>query len=443
MSADIKRQLLRYILLAFGIATILSCGLLGRRPPTDRPPEVPQLTPTPTVTPIATFTPMLTLLPTETPTLVFTPTPIPTCTPIPTMTPVPTVTLTPTPMPTATMPLTPKPTIKPTRKPTYTPSPAPSPSPKPTFTQTPTPKPMPTFTPTPILTPTPRATLTPTPTLTPWPARLVTVNPGNVPYDTNSRFIIFKSQNACENADVMNPSQEAQVYLYTAAALENMSDDTYGWGLVVKGNRRITRCTKCEERDNQIVYNLTAHKFEGKRFVIVVENSKQLSEMGRGKAIQHALITWLHDLKISGKAVPLTIFVVKDDNEVKEILRGEDLDRLQYESPDDRFPSIVGLINQSLTFNGEGFQPLKNMSNIGRMTAENPIAQIVYFTDSQVLPDPIDDSQVGTLFGWKLAGVIVTVMTNGDCQKWDYKGLVNCITLQDNPGIDVIKKQFK
>ena len=422
--------------------------------PTPQPEEIPVLTETPTPSPkpmSPTPSPKPALpLPEPTVTIAILPSQTEPPTPTATHTPIAIPTLMPpTPPPTA-LPIatpTPKPTITPTPKPTATPKPKPTitPMPTPTATRTPTPPPTATPTLTPTATPPPSPTATPTLTATPTPAptpsRIVTVNPGNVPYDSNAKFIIFKSQNDCENADLTGKG--LKFYVYAAAMLGNVRDDACGWALVAKGARRLTQCTRCQEDGDALSYTMKTHKFEGKRIVVVVENSKYLAAAGRGKALQTALINWLKALKEAEKPAPLTLFVVKNDGEITELLRGEDLERLAYQSEDDTVPTIVGKIMQNLNFSEEGFQPLRNISLLGQKIAGDGVAKVLYFTDSRSFPDPINDSQVGALMGWKSDGVAVTVITDNACALWEYRKLVDCQPLSDNPAADVLKAIFE
>lgn len=399
--------------------------------------STPSLAPTPipleTATPLLIITP--TLPPVPMPTATASPTPEPTLMPIlPTATPVP---------PTPTLTIVPPTPIVPTAPPVppatpIPPTPAPTQMPKPV-----TPTPTPTATSTPTLTPTPVPSLTPTPTPTSQPTIPVTVNPGNVPFNANSKLILFKNQDACETADLANlKSSESHAFLYTAATMSDIKDDAPGWALVAKGNRRMTRCIKGEIDGNTILYTMALHKFEGKRLVIVVENSMYLSESGRGKAIQEALIGWLKTIKDSQQPVPLTLFVVKGSGEITEVLRGEDLETLAYQSDQDTVPTIVGKIIKNMNFDGEGFQPLKNIALVGQRVAQD-VGKVLYFTDSRGLPEPIDDSQVGVLLGWKLDRVGVNIITNNLCQLWNYKELVACRELSDNPAMTAIKAIFE
>lgn len=314
---------------------------------------------------------------------------------------------------------------------TPTPPPTPTISPAPTPTSTPTPSPTPTSTP----------TITPTPPPTPTPSRPVTINSGNVPYDSNAKFFLFTSQEECENADLS--SKGLKFYVYTAAMLGNVRADKCGWALAAKGNRRLTQCIPCEERGEEIMYTMATHTFEGQRLVVVVENSKYLADSGRGKAIQDAMISWLKALKDSGSPVPLTLFVVKGDGAIQEILRGEDLERLMDESENDEIPSIVGKIMKNIDFNDEGFQPLKNIVLVGQRIAAEGVERVLYFTDSRSFPDPIDDSHVGTLLGWRFDNVGVKIVTNNTCEKWGYKNLVECEELQEYPSVEAVKSILK
>lgn len=392
-------------------------------------PVTPTETPTLQVSP--TVVPTLTQEPTARPILEPTPTP----TPEPSATPTPEPTATPTPEPTATP--TPELTATPTPEPTVTPTPEPTATPEPTTT--PTPEPTATPTPEPTATPTMTPTLTPTPT--PAPTRPVRVIPGNVPYDSNAKFILFNSQEECETANLSNKG--LKFYVYTAAMLGNVKDYGCEWAVVAKGDQRLTQCIPCQEEGETLVYAMQTHQFEGKRRVLVIENSAYLAEDGRGKAIQEALIRWLKTLKDSGAAIPLNVFVIKGDGQIKELLRGEDVERLAYQSENQELPTIVGHIVTHLNFDGQGFQPLRNISLLGQRLAGDGIDKVVYFTDSRSFPDPVTDAQVGALMGWKADGVTTTIVTNTSCDQWGYRSLVQCQELETNPSVERIEGILK
>lgn len=176
--------------------------------------------------------------------------------------------------------------------------------------------------------------------------------------------------------------------------------------------------------------------------MVMVANSKDLSEAGRGVAIREALIDWLLEMKQLNISLPFNVFVVEDNNEVKEVLRGEDLSSLAASSDNEQTESIVGLIRTSLPFDADGFQPLRNISTVGEMTADEQLGQVLCFTDSRFLPDSLNDALVGPLLGWKIDGVGVTVVTNGACEQWSYRDLVSCRSLGMNPDKAQIKALF-
>jgi len=420
-------------------------GLVAPSPaPTPQPTAAP--TSTPTVEPSTTATPQPTTVPTTAPTVTLDPTATPQPTAVPTVTPDPTA----TPKPTTTPPTVPTaaptatPTMPPTATPTLTPTPTMPPTATPTLTPTPTmpPTATPTLTPTPTMTPSPTPTATPTltpkPTITPTPARPVSINPGDVPYSSNAKLLIFDDQQTCETADLSQ--NDLRFYVYTAAMLTNIRDDACGWAVVAKGGQRLSRCTPCQEDGERLVYTMAAaRQIAGKRQVLVIENSKYFSEAGRGVALQHALIEWLAGLKQAGHPVPLTLFLVQSDGAIEVLLRGEDLQRLPYQSDDDTVPSIVGAVMQHINFEGDGFQPLKNIALIGQRLSNEAVDRVLYITDSRMLPDPIDDSQVGTLLGWRLEDVSVKIVTHERCDRWSYKNLVQCQELPEQPSVDEVK----
>ncbi len=214
------------------------------------------------------------------------------------------------------------------------------------------------------------------------------------------------------------------------------------YALVAKGDKRLTSCIAGQKDAESISFRMNSNVVQGKRLVLVVENSQGLSSVG-GKQIKRGIMRWLQDLKESGQVLPLSLFVVRGGNDVQEFLRGEDLPRLPFESQDDATPSLVGLVSEHINFIGQGFQPLNNIANIGQKTMQNGVEKVLYLTDSYGIPETIDDSQVGTLLGWKLDGVQVTILTSGDCTKWKYKDLVVCEQLSFDLTEQLIKERLK
>ena len=242
-------------------------------------------------------------------------------------------------------------------------------------------------------------------------------------YDLSAKFIVFDDLTQCEQSPLNEPTLNFD--LYTAATIATMRAAAGAYALVAKGERRLTPCIAGLAANGQIVFPMSSNVVQGKRQVVVIENSQMLSEAGGG-AIKRGVMLWLKDLKESGKTLPVSLFVVKGGNEVQEFLRGEDIARLPFESGDENTPSIVGKISEYVNFIGQGFQPLKNIAHIGQKTAQAGVERILYFTDSYGMPEVIDDSLIGTLLGWKIDGVAVMIVTNGDCAKWAFKNLVSC-----------------
>ncbi|PID58508.1 hypothetical protein CSB45_02895 [candidate division KSB3 bacterium] len=244
-----------------------------------------------------------------------------------------------------------------------------------------------------------------------------------MPYDSSSKFVLFFNREACERSSLTEA--DLNFYLYTAAMMNDIQAPENVYALVAKGDKRLTACVPGQKDGERIVFQMHSNVVAGKRLVMVVENSQGLSAAG-GKHIKRGIMRWLQELKELERSLPLSLFVVRGGNDVQEFLRGEDLSRLPFESQNDALPSLVGLVSEYLNFIGQGFQPLHNLAHIGQKTMQDGVKKVLYLTDSYGIPDTIDDSQVGTLLGWKLDGVEVTVLTNGDCAKWDYKHLVNC-----------------
>jgi hypothetical protein len=94
---------------------------------------------------------------------------------------------------------------------------------------------------------------------------------------------------------------------------------------------------------------------------------------------------------------------------------------------------------KNINFEDEGFQPLKNISLLGQRIAGKGVDRVIYFTDSRSFPEPVTDADVGTLLGWRLEDVGVTIVTSSSCDQWNYKNLVTCQTLSEYPDLPEVK----
>ncbi len=266
----------------------------------------------------------------------------------------------------------------------------------------------------------------------------------NILYNPNAKLIFFSDKYACVQ---WKPNVEASDFMiFSPGFLKNLKIPpcTSPWAMVVKGNKRLTPCTRIEPDKNGYILKLIAEKIEGKRLLIVIANSKILSESGRGKAIQKAMIEWLKSLKESSRYLPVNIIVIKGDKEVREILTGEKLARLPFESQDTNIPSIVGTIYGNLTFTGDGFRPLRVISSVKRQMRNKQIAKILFFTDSYYLPEFLNDSDIGTLIGWKEDGIRVTIVTESNCERWQtIKELFDCRVLGQYPEVKHVSQIFE
>lgn len=273
----------------------------------------------------------------------------------------------------------------------------------------------------------------------PLPAFPVLIDPenSNVPYNLNAKFLVFATQEACEQAALATDAPKST--LYTAATITELTARETDWALVVKGDKRISFCAQGKKVNEAVTFAMKANTFEGERLIVVIENSKYLSPDGRGKALQDALVAWLKTLKASAQNLPVTLFMVKGTGEVVEILRAEDLLTLTEESSSG--PSIVSKV-LTLSFEDEGFQPLKHIDNLGRRYLESntKLKKVLYFTDSRGLPERLDYSHLGTLLGWNAEGVDVKVVTNDACEPWLSRNLVTCELFYPNPQVqDVVQ----
>jgi len=260
----------------------------------------------------------------------------------------------------------------------------------------------------------------------------------NIDYDPNAKILFFPNKNACENADFDNIGTMERVFI--PAFLNDLTANECTWTTIVKGKKKLTPCVQARKDGNQVLFRPSAIKFSGKRKIIAIANSLLLSERGRGSAIRSALISWLRSLKIQNKSLPFNLFVVKSDYEIIELVRGEDLFLLNFESKSDT-RSIVNLVNQNITFTQKGFHPFISLNSIDRRISEKKIesSHILFFTDSRNLPDPqeVVFSDIAALMGWKMDKVNVKIVTGGGCSKLEGiskdKVDLNCHGLKGNP----------
>ena len=260
----------------------------------------------------------------------------------------------------------------------------------------------------------------------------------DVAFSPNAKLLLFQDRESCEKNTAAD-SEKAVVY--TATGLKSLKANACHYASVVKGSRLLSNCTRGKKQDGSISYIIRSNKFPGKRRVVVLTNSKFLGQAGRGTAIQNALLDWLREIKEAELQIPLNFYVVQGDNEVNDILYGEDLPRIPYSSEDKSTPTIVGKISQ-LTFDGEGFRPLDNLTTVKQIAEaeRDDIGKVLFFSDTESLPQQIEDFQIGTLLGWKQDGINVSIVTDSHCQKWEYRNVVECITLPDSPEKEDIKK---
>lgn len=266
-----------------------------------------------------------------------------------------------------------------------------------------------------------------------------------VPFSSNAKFILFDSQYGCEK-NIQSEILSSVVYTATAFATPNdqqpLLANGCNYATILKGTRWLSPCTQGKKQEGKLVYTMKSNKFTDTRKVLVVASSKYLGQAGRGTIIQNALKEWLQELQLTDTDLPLNLYVVRGDNEVSDVLYGEDLHRFAYSSDDPAVPTIVGKIDQSLKFDGEGFRPLDNLTTVKQIAEaeHDEIGKVLFFTDAEGLPERIEDFHIGTLLGWKQDGIEVTVVTDQGCDKWGYRNLVECKILREYPEKEEIKR---
>jgi len=166
-----------------------------------------------------------------------------------------------------------------------------------------------------------------------------------------------------------------------------------------------------------------------KRIAIVIENSQNFAEDGRGLMLKLALRNWLNNLRILKTPILLNVFVVQKSGERQNILSEEALEELSLEA-------IGTMIKNSLDFTQKDFRSSKNLATLEKIIKAKEFERILYVTDSEFLTEEQNETITDRLILWEALGTRVSVMTNSSCDKWfDYtrRNLLDCKQLPADP----------
>lgn len=153
------------------------------------------------------------------------------------------------------------------------------------------------------------------------------------------------------------------------------------------------------------------------------------------------MTNWLSKLKKDKTTIPLSLFVIEGDGEVREVLRSEELNQLEFKRKDDSTRTIIGVVTSNIGFNGDSFNPLSSVDSLGKQLTDKKtdIKKVLYFTDSRFFPEPVYDSDVGTLRAWHYRNVKVKVITDRYCERWQDQDLVEC-EIMEKPTLKHLEK---
>ncbi len=278
--------------------------------------------------------------------------------------------------------------------------------------------------------------------------QIYTSDKPGVKYDDKAQILIFRSKADCEGSDI---SKRLYRHPYTHSDLSDASliIKTCPWAKVVKGGNNISNCVKAKLKNGKLEFPLVSNQIPGERFVIVVARSVSFERDGTGVGIQSALSDWFKQLKSQGIRIPLNLLTIEGDGEIRQVLRGEDLNSLALSSNEENpLPNIEGIIGERITFYAEGFRPLKDLEFVERELFSlgiNRIEKVFYVTDGE-LPEKIFNAELGTALGWANDGVELVVVTKGDCAPWIERSRVlneNCISINTRQDIDAFKRYLE
>ena len=236
-----------------------------------------------------------------------------------------------------------------------------------------------------------------------------------IEFGQNTRIMFFQN-NTCMGKEYTWES-------YTKGGTTTLKIPDGMWAKIIEWPNDLTSCTKGALQENVIPFNFVPLNFSGKRTIILIPTTNEFNS----KDIQRGFIAFFKYLKEEKIKQPISLLVaytVTGEDNIEELIRGEELAKLSVEGEDSITRKIIGKLEflSSDIVSNSSIQIL-NLTEMYFNKKHIEIEKIIYFSAKRMEPkfsqgqwtnNNSEILRVAPLLLWILRDIKIRIVTDVD-----------------------------